>query len=46
LENLEDIPAAISAKQKEMKIAAKNLQFEQAAILRDEIIQLKKLKIR
>lgn len=46
LENIEDLPAVIRAKEAEMKKAAKNLQFEQAAILRDEIVQLKKLKIR
>ncbi len=46
LESLEDIPAAIKAKTLEMKKAAKNLQFEQAAILRDEIVQLKRLKFR
>jgi len=46
LEKIEDLPAVISAKQKEMKIAAQNLEFEKAAILRDEIIQLRKLRIR
>ena len=46
LEKIEDLPVVISAKQKEMKIAAKNLEFEKAAILRDEIIQLRKLRIR
>jgi excinuclease ABC subunit B len=46
LENLEDIPAVIAAKQKEMKKAAQNLEFERAAILRDEIVQLKKLRIK
>jgi len=46
IENLEDLPAAIRAKESEMKKAAKNLQFEQAAILRDEISQLKKLGLK
>jgi excinuclease ABC subunit B len=46
IENLEDIPKLIKQKEKEMKNAAKALQFEQAAIIRDEIIQLKKLKIK
>lgn len=46
LEKIEDLPAVIKAKQVEMKAAAQNLQFEQAAILRDEVIQLRKLKIR
>lgn len=45
LENIEDLPAVIKIKEAEMKNAAKNLQFEQAAILRDEIMQLKKLKL-
>lgn len=46
LEKIEDLPAAIRAKEAEMKKAAQDLQFEQAAILRDEIIQLKKLRIK
>ena len=46
LEKIEDLPAVISVKQKEMKQAAQNLEFEKAAILRDEIIQLRKLQIR
>jgi excinuclease ABC subunit B len=45
IENLEDIPKIIKVKEKEMHAAATNLQFETAAILRDEIIQLKKLKL-
>ncbi|KKQ17974.1 MAG: UvrABC system protein B [Berkelbacteria bacterium GW2011_GWA1_36_9] len=45
IENLEDLPVIIKAKEKEMKIAACDLHFEQAAILRDEIIQLRRLKI-
>jgi len=46
LEKIEDLPAVIKAKQAEMKQAAQSLQFEQAALLRDEIIQLRRLKIR
>lgn len=44
IENLEDLPQAIKLKQDEMKTAAQNLEFERAAILRDEIIQLKKIR--
>ncbi len=40
----ENIVKIINQKEKEMKIAAKNLQFELAAVLRDEIIELKKLE--
>ena len=46
LENIENIPAILKQKQAEMKAAAQNLQFEQAAVIRDEIIQLRKLKIK
>jgi len=46
LEKIEDLPAVISAKQKEMKKAARDLQFERAALLRDEIVQLRKLRMR
>lgn len=46
IENLEDLPKIIKAKEAEMKKAAQNLRFEEAALLRDEIIQLRKLKIR
>jgi len=45
LENIEDLPAVISQKQKEMKKAAQALEFEKAALLRDEIIQLRKLRL-
>jgi excinuclease ABC subunit B len=34
----------ISQKEREMKLAAQELQFELAAILRDEVIKLKKIK--
>jgi excinuclease ABC subunit B len=40
----ENIVKIINQKEKEMKIAAKNLQFELAAVLRDEIIELNKLE--
>ncbi|MCL5407368.1 MAG: excinuclease ABC subunit UvrB [Patescibacteria group bacterium] len=46
IENLEDLPKVLKFKQGEMKKAAQNLEFEKAAILRDEIIQLRKIKIR
>jgi len=46
LEKIEDLPAAIHAKEKEMKKVASNLRFEEAALLRDEIAQLKRLKIK
>lgn len=45
VKDLSDLPKIIKAKEKEMKNAAQNLQFEQAAIIRDEINQLKKIKI-
>jgi len=45
IENLEDLPKIIRAKEKEMKQASADLKFEAAAILRDEIIQLKKIKM-
>lgn len=43
LVQLEDIPKAIKTKEREMKEYAKNLQFERAALLRDEIKALKKV---
>ena len=46
IENLEDLPKIIRMKTEEMKKASKNLRFEEAAILRDEIVQLKKLKLK
>ena len=36
----------LKAKEKEMKDAARNLNFEQAAIIRDEILELRKLQIK
>jgi excinuclease ABC subunit B len=41
----EDIDTAISRLQKEMKEAAKNLDFERAAELRDRIRELKEMRI-
>lgn len=46
IENLEDLPKIIKLKEIEMKKAAHGLEFEKAAILRDELIQLKKLRLR
>lgn len=46
IENLEDLPKIIKLKEKEMREASALLQFETAAIIRDEIIQLKKLKLK
>ena len=43
IERLEDVPGFIKLKTKEMKEAAQKLEFEKAALIRDEIIQLKKL---
>ncbi len=45
LESLENIGAYIKQKEKEMKTAAKNLEFEKAALIRDEISQLRKLQL-
>ncbi|TSC56263.1 MAG: excinuclease ABC subunit B [Parcubacteria group bacterium Gr01-1014_18] len=44
LEQLEDIDGYIKIKEKEMKAAAKSLEFERAALIRDEIHQLRKLQ--
>ncbi|MFH0819723.1 MAG: excinuclease ABC subunit UvrB [bacterium] len=46
LERLEDIPKVIKLKTKEMGESAKNLEFEKAALIRDEIAQLRRLKLR
>ncbi|MDO8529720.1 MAG: excinuclease ABC subunit UvrB [bacterium] len=46
LESLEDIGGYIKQKEKEMKDAARNLEFEKAALIRDEISQLRKLQLR
>ncbi|MDQ1283868.1 MAG: excinuclease subunit [Patescibacteria group bacterium] len=45
LETLEDISGYIKQKEKEMKDAARSLQFERAAIIRDEIGELRKLQV-
>ncbi|MFC1623411.1 excinuclease ABC subunit UvrB [Patescibacteria group bacterium] len=44
LESLEDVSGYIKQKEKEMKEAAKNLDFEKAAIMRDEIYELRKIQ--
>jgi len=46
LESLEDIAGYIKQKEREMKDASRALQFERAAIIRDEISQLRKLQIK
>jgi len=46
LETLEDIAGYIKQREKEMKDAARNLEFERAAIIRDEISELRKLQLR
>ena len=46
LESLEDIAGYIKQKEREMKEASRALQFERAAIIRDEISQLRKLQIK
>lgn len=43
LETLEDINGYIKQKEKEMKEAARNLEFEKASIIRDEIYELRKI---
>lgn len=46
LETLEDINGYIRQKEKEMKESAKNLEFERASIIRDEIYELRKLQFK
>ena len=46
LESLEDIGGYIKQKEKEMKEAARGLQFEKAALIRDEISTLRKLQLK
>ncbi|EKE11465.1 MAG: hypothetical protein ACD_15C00076G0003 [uncultured bacterium] len=46
LESLEDVQGYIKQKEKEMKEASKGLQFEKAAVIRDEIIELRKLQLK
>jgi len=45
LESLEDIAGYVKLKEAEMKTAARNMEFEKAAVIRDEIIQLRKLQM-
>jgi len=44
METLEDISGYIKQKEREMKDAARGLEFEKAAIIRDEISELRKLQ--
>lgn len=44
--SVDDIPKIIKQKERELKTLSKNLRFEQAIVLRDEIIQLRKIKIK
>lgn len=46
LETLEDMNGYIKQKEKEMKDAARNLEFEKAALIRDEIGELRRLQIK
>ena len=46
LESLEDIQGYIKQKEKEMKDAARNLEFEKAAVIRDEISELRRLQLK
>ena len=46
LEMLEDIRGYLKQREKEMKEAARNLEFEKAAIIRDEISHLRKLQLK
>ncbi len=46
LESLEDVAGYIKQKEREMKTAARNLEFEKAAVIRDEIVQLRKLQMK
>ncbi len=46
IEHLEDIEGYLKIKEKEMREAARDLQFEKAALIRDEIMQLKRLQLK
>jgi excinuclease ABC subunit B len=46
LESLEDIAGYVKQREKEMKNAARNLEFEKAAVIRDEIGELRKLQLK
>ena len=45
MESLEDIAGYIKQKEREMKEAARALEFEKAALIRDEISQLRKIQM-
>ena len=45
LESLEDLQGYVKQREKEMKEAARNLEFEKATIIRDEISQLRRMQI-
>jgi excinuclease ABC subunit B len=46
LEKMEDLSGYIKQREREMKEAAKRLEFEKAALIRDEISKLRKLQLR
>jgi len=46
LESLEDIAGYLKQREKEMKDAARNLEFEKAMVIRDEISQLRKMQMK
>jgi excinuclease ABC subunit B len=46
LEKMEDLPGYIKQREREMKEAAKRLEFEKAALIRDEISKLRKLQLK
>jgi excinuclease ABC subunit B len=46
LESLENIAGYVKMREKEMKDAARNLEFEKAAVIRDEIVQLRKIQFK
>jgi len=42
-QDIEDIPKIIKKKEQEMKVLAKEMKFEEAALVRDEVMQLKRV---
>jgi len=46
LESLEDLQGYIKQREKEMKDASRNLEFERAAVIRDEISELRKMQVK
>jgi len=46
LESLEDLQGYIKQREKEMKDASRNLEFERAAVIRDEIAELRKMQVK